>query len=92
MRPDAIALPQERAFVLDVVKVIRERDGTERFYQLDVDPGEQARNIVDYADRARLEARLTEAMASAERDRARAESAIPDERTQDALKALGYVQ
>jgi hypothetical protein len=74
------------------VKLIRDRDGAERFYQLDVDSGEQAPNIVDDADRARLESRFAEATASAERDRARAESAMPDERTRDALKALGYVQ
>ena len=90
--PDAVTLPQERALVLDDVKVIRDRDGAERFYQLDVDPREQAPNIVEDADRVRLEARFTDAMATARQDRARAESAMPDEHTREALKALGYVE
>jgi len=82
----------ERAVVVGDVKLIRWRDGERRFYALDLDPGEQEPNIVEDPDRARLEARLAEMQAQAERDRSPAETKMPDARTREALEALGYVQ
>ena len=82
----------ERALVLDDLKLVRWRDGEQRFYDLEVDPGEQEPNIVEDPDRARLEGRLAEVQAHAERDPSPAEVQMPDARTREALEALGYVQ
>jgi arylsulfatase A-like enzyme len=82
----------ERALVVDDVKLVRWRDGERRFYDLATDPDEQAPNIVEDSDRARLEARLAEVRAYAERDPSPPEVKMPDARTREALEALGYVQ
>ena len=89
---DVPGLPHERALVVDDLKVIEWRDGASRFYDLAHDPREQAPNSVDDASRAYLETSLAEAEAGAQRDPSTAETRVPDERTRDALKALGYVQ
>jgi arylsulfatase A-like enzyme len=82
----------ERALVVDDEKLICWRDGERRFYDLAVDPGEEQPNIVEDPDRVRLEARLREVRAYAERDPSPAEVRMPDARTREALEALGYVQ
>jgi arylsulfatase A-like enzyme len=82
----------ERSLVLGDLKVIRWSDGVHRFFDLDIDPAEQEANLVDQSDRVRVEQRFVEAEAEAARNPSPAETLVPDERVQEALKALGYVE
>jgi arylsulfatase A-like enzyme len=84
--------PHERAVVVEGAKLISWRGGEQEVYDLAFDPAEQTPNVVDEADRVRLEERLDAMRTRAERNRSTAEQRIPDARTREALQALGYLE